>query len=477
MEWYQAAIVFATSFVVAYVMVPASKKIAAVLGAIDYPSNRRTNTQPIPRCGGIALYLGLVAGVFAIFIGTRFFGWQLRDLYMLGNLNLAVLFAGVTLMFLVGLIDDITQLSAIPKFVGQIIAAAVVVYAGISIGTIRSPFSGEYLILGWLDYPLTTLYLVVFVNITNLIDGLDGLAAGLVAIVSTSLLYLVMMRGSYTLALVCIALVAVCLALLRFNFYPASIFMGDSGSHLLGLMVGIISVGGIVRTQSFIIMLVPLVIAGVPVLDTVSAIIRRLRGHQSIGQADMGHVHHRLLGSGMGQKRAVAILWACTAALAFAGCFISRVSGPARWGILIVLAFIVFAVIWRFKLFSPVLKHHYVNKGRKGKRKPWHAKQAEASGAESDGEDAGAGDADSSIDVSDAGAGRNDVGDGQGDDDAGVVGEAGGAHAARGAGETAKTTSGPGRRARHIKQPAVDSAPVLSKLDVTDSREEGGARG
>lgn len=384
MEWYQAAIVFAAAFAVAYAMVPVSKRIAFVLGAVDYPSNRRTNTEPIPRCGGIALYLGLMAAVLAIFLGTRFFGWQLRDLYTLDSLNYAALFAGVTLMFAVGLVDDITQLGALRKFVGQIIAAAVVVYAGVSIGTIRSPFSGEYLILGWLDYPLTVLYLVIFVNITNLIDGLDGLAAGLVAIVSLSLLYLVTMRGSFTLALMCIALAAVCLALLRFNFYPASIFMGDSGSHLLGLMVGIVSVSGIVRTQSFVIMLVPLVIAGVPVIDTASAVIRRLRGHQSIGQADMGHVHHRLVKSGMGQKRAVAILWACTAALALAGCLISRASGPVRWGVLIVLACIVFAVIWRFHLFSPVLKHHYVNKGRRGSRRPFVEQGTGRANAEGD---------------------------------------------------------------------------------------------
>ena len=370
MEWYQGLIVFAVAFAVTFATAPASKRIAQRLGAIDYPSNRRVNTEPVPRCGGIALYLGLVAAGFVIFLGMRFFGWELHDLYTLENVNYPLLFVGVTLMFAVGLVDDISQISPWVKFAAQVAAASVVVLAGISIGTVRVPISGIYIALGWLDFPLTVLYLVVFVNIINLIDGLDGLASGLTAIVAASLFYLVFMRGSFTLALMSLALIAVCLAFLRYNFFPASVFMGDCGSHLLGLAIGIISVGGIVRTQSFVILLVPLVIAGIPVLDTVSSIIRRLRGHQSIGQADLGHVHHRLVRAGMTQKRSVLILWACSAVLAFAGCMVGSTNGLVRWGVLIGLAVVVFIVIWRFGLFTPVLKHHYDNRGKRGKRTP-----------------------------------------------------------------------------------------------------------
>ena len=370
MEWYQAVIVFAVAFAVTFATVPLSKRIAAYLGAIDYPGNRRVNTEPIPRCGGIALYLGLMAAAFTVFVGMRFFGWEFDDLYTLENINYVLLFLGVTLMFAVGLVDDISQMPPWAKFVGQVVAACIVVAAGISIGTIRVPISGEYITLGWLDFPLTVLYLVVFVNIINLIDGLDGLAAGLVAIVAASMLYLVIMRGSFTLSLTSMALIAVCIAFLRYNFYPASVFMGDSGSHLLGLMVGLISVGGIVRTQSFVIMLVPLVIAGIPVIDTISAVIRRSRGHERIDKADMGHLHHRLIDAGFGQRKAVLILWACSAVLAFAGCAIGSFSGIMRYAVLAVLAVIVFVVIWRFGLFKPVLRHHYDNMGQRGKRKP-----------------------------------------------------------------------------------------------------------
>ena len=374
MEWYQGAIVFAVAFIVTYLMVSVSKLIAWRLGAIDYPSNRRVNRAPIPRCGGIALYVGLVAACFTIFIGVRFGGWEFHDLYVLGNVNYLVLYIGVTSMFTVGLVDDITQLSPGVKLLGQIVAALVVVLSGVTIGGVRALISSEYIALGWIDYPLTIAYLVIFVNITNLIDGLDGLASGLVAIVACSLLYLVLIRGSVTLALACIALIAVCLAFLRFNFFPASVFMGDSGSLLLGLVLGIISVAGVVRTQGFVAMLVPLVIAGVPVIDTASAVIRRLRGHQPVDQADMGHVHHRLMRAGLSQKRSVAVLWLCSAALAIMGCLMVGVSGPVRWALFFILGAIVFFVIWKFGLFKPVLRHHYDNRGKTGPRVPWSRK-------------------------------------------------------------------------------------------------------
>ena len=349
--------------------------IVFAVAAIDYPSNRRINSEPVPRCGGIAMYLGLLAGVFTMFLGTRFFGWEILDLYTLSEMNYPMLFLGVTAMFTVGLVDDITQLKPWIKFIGQVLAATVVVLSGVSISTVLTPITGEFFELGVFDYPFTILYLVVFVNITNLIDGLDGLAAGLVASVSAALLYLIMSRGNMSMALVCAAMIAVCLAFLCFNFYPASVFMGDSGSMLLGLMVGIISVSGVARTQSLVIMLVPLAIAGVPVLDTISAIVRRLRGHQSIGEADMNHLHHRLMKSGLGQLRSVAVLWTCTAVLAVVGCVVSNYSGPVRWIIFVVLFIAVFFVIWHFGLFKPVLRHHYDNYGKVGPRLPRRKKE------------------------------------------------------------------------------------------------------
>lgn len=366
----EAAITFSVAFLVTLVSVPLSRKIAVFIGAIDYPSNRRINKKPIPRCAGIAMFLGFMAGVLVVFIGIRFFNWVIVDYYAVSNINYPVLLIGFTVMFLTGLIDDIVQLTPKVKFAGQVLAALLVALSGVTIGMVRSLIDESYLSLGFMDIPITVIYLVAFANIINLIDGLDGLAAGIVGISALSMLILVSMRGSFSLMLVCLMLLAICVAFLIFNFYPASIFMGDSGALFLGLLLGSISIAGVVRTQSLVIMVVPLVMAGVPVLDTFSAIVRRLRQHKRFDQADLGHIHHRLVDAGYSQRKAVLILYACTAALAFIGLLLMGSSGIVRWTTLIVLLFVVGFIVWRFGLFRPVLQHYYIGRGKTGIRKP-----------------------------------------------------------------------------------------------------------
>lgn len=369
-EIVQGAIVFSVAFLVTLLMVPPSRWLAATIGAIDYPSNRRVNDHPVPRCGGIALYLGFLAGCLTLYLGVTQFGWSVTDLYIVRDIQYPPLLMGISVMFIVGLIDDIAQITPKQKLAGQILAATIVALSGVSIDMVRSLVDGAYLELGWMNIPLTVAYLVIFVNIINLIDGLDGLAAGIVGIVAAAMLVLVAMRGSMTLALVCVVIIAICLAFLCYNFYPASTFMGDSGALFLGLLIGVVSLAGVVRTQSLVINLVPLVIAGVPVLDTLSAFIRRTRQHQRFDQADLGHIHHRLVNAGFGQRKSVLILYACTAALAVVGLLISSVSGPVRWIVFAVLFIAVFVIIWRIGLFKPVLQHHYDNRGQVGPRVP-----------------------------------------------------------------------------------------------------------
>lgn len=370
MEWYQAVLVMGVAFGVAYAMVPVSKRIAVRIGAIDYPGNRRVNSDPIPRCGGIALYAGLVAAFATIAIGVLWFGWQFPGTFFESKVNPIGLFLGITVIFVVGLIDDVTQLSPAVKFAGQVAAAVIVVFSGVTIGQVHLGDSEGFTALGWIDAPLTVIYLVVFANITNLIDGLDGLAAGTVAIVTAALMYVVFTRGNIGFMLVCLAVIAVCLAFLRYNFYPASVFMGDSGSLLLGLAVGIVAVAGVARVHSLVAMLVPLVMAGVPAIDTVFAVLRRLRNHQPIDQADMGHIHHRLLRMGLSQRNAVFVLWGCSAALSVMGCLFYRLSWPLRWVVLAGLVAIVVLIIYKLGLFESVLRHHYDNKGKRGPRVP-----------------------------------------------------------------------------------------------------------
>jgi len=377
-EIVQGVIVFSVAFLVTLATVPFSRWLAATIGAIDYPSNRRVNDHPVPRCGGIALYLGFLAGCLTLYLGVTFFGWRITDLYIVKGIQYPSLLMGITVMFIVGLIDDIVQITPKQKMLGQILAATIVALSGVSIDMVRSLVDGAYLELGWLNVPLTVAYLVVFVNIINLIDGLDGLAAGIVAIVSVSMFVLVYMRGSMTLALICVVIVAICLAFLCYNFYPASTFMGDSGALFLGLLIGTVSLAGVVRTQSLVVNLIPLVIAGIPMLDTASAFIRRTRQHQRFDEADMGHIHHRLVDAGLGQRKSVLILYACTAVLGVVGLLISSTSGPMRWVVFGVLFVAMFVVIWRVGLFKPVLQHHYDNRGNTGPRVP--QKSAESTG-------------------------------------------------------------------------------------------------
>lgn len=370
----QGLIVFAVAAVVTYIMVPVSKRIAHALGAIDYPSNRRVNTDPIPRCGGIALYCGFLAGCFTVYIGHVFFGWGANDYFVMQDINYRLLFVGMTFMFCVGLVDDIVQLSAPVKLAGQIVASLIVVASGVSVEAVRL-LGSNYLELTWLDVPITVLYLVVFANVINLIDGLDGLAAGIVAIAAVGLFILTANRGSTFLALACLALIAACVAFLRFNFHPASVFMGDSGALLLGLILGVVSVTGVVRTQSFVVMLVPFVIAGVPVLDTLSSIVRRRHEHHPVGEADLEHIHHRLVRFGMSQRTAVLVLYGCSALLVGCACFL--IGMPVRVQALVFVVLFVggMVAVWFLGLAHPVLRHHYEGKGKRGPRVP-HVKAA-----------------------------------------------------------------------------------------------------
>ena len=398
---WQAAIVFAIAFGVAYACVPLAKRLANSLGAIDYPSDRRINTTPIPRTGGIAIYAGFCAGCLVVAVGTTFFGWGPVDLVAVRNIDYVLLFCGLSIVFLVGLIDDVTPLSPRSKLAGQILGALVICMSGVTIGAVRWLFTGNFVDLQWLDWPLTIVYLLVFMNITNLIDGLDGLAAGIVAITSVGYLVLVLGRGSFILAMMCVAVLAVCLAFLRFNFNPASIFMGDSGALFLGAILAVVSTAGVVRTQGIAMLLVPVVIAGVPAMDTLSAIVRRTREGKRIDEADMGHLHHRLVAAGFGQRRSVLVLYAVSAAMMLVGLFLTTVSGPVRWLVFAVLAVVIGVVVWRLHLFDPVLQHYY---RRRSKTEPRRADnlpgedadacEADAAGAAGEAHGAHAGDVD-----------------------------------------------------------------------------------
>ena len=263
-------------------------------------------------------------------------------------------------MVATGTADDIVQLSPKAKFAGQIIAASVAVAGGLVIHQIVNPFAGDtYIELGWLAYPITVIYLVAFTNIINLIDGLDGLASGISCIAALSMFSFAILAGRHDAAAFSLALAGSCLAFLRYNFNPASIFLGDSGSLLLGFSLGIISLLNVSRTAAVTSLLIPLIVAGVPIIDTFSAIIRRTRAHVSIGQADKGHIHHRLIQEGYNQKQAVLLIYAWCILLSLGAAAINQVG--VIWRVLIFLALLACSAAFaiHLHLFEPVLRHHY----------------------------------------------------------------------------------------------------------------------
>ncbi len=364
MEWQAATAylcLFASSFLVSLLMTPVASKIAWKLDAVDYPSRRRINRDPTPRMGGIAVFAGIATTFIILFVGTQFFGWPMVFVPAphLREVNYPLLAVAFVAIFVTGLIDDCVSLSPRKKLAGQLVAAIIAVSSGLVIGDVVNPLVDGLLHVGWLTYPVTVLYLVAYVNIFNLIDGLDGLASGIAFIASVTLFVLSLLRGQVDAASLALAVAGSTLAFLRYNFHPASIFLGDSGALLLGFALATVSLLSVTRISSLTTIIVPLVVAGIPIIDTFSAIIRRRRAHVSMAQADRGHIHHRLMDEGFDQRQTVLVIYAWTFMLCIGSIILTQVSALARILIFLVLlaASILFAQ--RLKLFSPVLLHHY----------------------------------------------------------------------------------------------------------------------
>lgn len=361
LEWIECGVVLLTAVAATIAATPLARKIAVACDAIDYPDKRRVNTRPIPRMGGVAMFIGIVASVVVIDIGVLFFGWTNPFASSAsGRVDFMLVGLGVTFMFIVGVIDDISGLRARYKFLGQVVAAAIVSSSGLLLQNIQNPFvEGTFIEFGWLSYPITIIYLVCFANIINLIDGLDGLASGISAISAGTIFVFAALAGRIEAAILCVVVVGVCLGFLKFNHHPASIFMGDSGSLLLGLSLGVVSLLAVARSTLFISLLVPILAAGVPIMDTAAAIIRRTRAHQPIDAPDKGHIHHRLLAAGYTQEFTVFIMWAWTAMLAVCGVVLAESDGMARVVAIVVAAVITGFAIYKLRLLDPVLKHYY----------------------------------------------------------------------------------------------------------------------
>ena len=367
MEWLEYGILFAVAFAVTVLATPWVRKLAVRFDAVDYPDDRRVNKEPIPRLGGVAICCGILCSLGVMVVCTRFLGWEIplapRDMRAWSYLLIT---AGALVMFGVGVVDDLINLRPIAKFAGQIVAAIIVCCSGLLLDGFHNPFSGEFIAFGIWAYPITVFYLVAFANVINLIDGLDGLAAGITAIAAFTIFVFALMKGEVEAAFLSLALVGSCLGFLIYNFNPASIFMGDSGALLLGFSLGITSLFALFKSTLVVSLLIPILAAGVPILDTSFAIVRRLRAGRSIASADTGHIHHRLMKAGFSQRSTVLIMWGWTAILSVCAVYVTTAQGWSRIVALILVCCLTVVCVWKLKLLGPALSHHYIPRKRRG---------------------------------------------------------------------------------------------------------------
>lgn len=324
-------------FLVTYFLIPPIIVIAKKLGAVDRPDqHRKIHKNPTPRLGGIGIYAGIftgvLSGVFMLFTG--------KQKLLLDFSSLLGILVGATFILLIGIADDFFSLRPLEKYLGQIASAFIAIIFGFTISFVNLPYLGT-LSLGFWSVPVTIFWITAMINIMNFIDGLDGLAAGVSAIAGTSFLIYLAIKGNLSLALIIASVVGASLGFLRYNFYPARIFMGDSGSMLLGYLFGVISINGVLKSVSAISLLVPIVVMGVPILDTFLAIIRRATAGKPITEADSKHIHHRLMHRGLGHKGAVMVIYIWSAFLAFSALMLSFTDSSLLKAVYTLIAFVL----------------------------------------------------------------------------------------------------------------------------------------
>lgn len=341
---YEYLITFVLAFIVAFSATPIARKLAFRIGAVDIPKdNRRMHTRPMALMGGAAIIMGFIVSLAFDLVTTT-------NLITPGS-ELLGLLTGIAIIAACGVIDDIKKIRARVKFSFQLAAAiSVVLISGTKIERLSNPFgSSLYIELSpILSYALTIVWIVGITNAINFIDGLDGLAAGVSSISSLSLFFVTLLSAYldppvaiYT-AIITAALAGSTLGFLPYNFNPAKIFMGETGSAFLGFTLGVISIQGTLKSYAAISIAIPLLVLGLPLFDTLSSIIRRIRSGQSIAKADRGHLHHKLIDMGLSQRQSVVIMYTASGALGL--CAIVLADRGAISAIILLTAISVFVV-------------------------------------------------------------------------------------------------------------------------------------
>jgi len=322
--------------VVVVLLTPAVGGMARRLGVVDLPGGRRINQLPVPRLGGIGLFLGVLVPALA-FLHV---GHETRGLLL-----------GAAVAVSVGIIDDFRGLPWYAKLAGQTAAAAVPAGFGVWIDRFTLPFVGIHTLPLSAGIPLTIVWIVAIMNMVNFLDGLDGLAAGVVAIAGLTFSVIALSLGKPDAAVLSAIVFGACVGFLRHNFYPARIIMGDSGALLLGYVVAAVAVQGLLKTAATVALFFPLLVLAVPIVDTTFVVVRRLKHGERIFEADQAHLHHRFLRRGFSQRRAAVTIWVwclSLAAAAFATRFVPfRAHGVWHpWWTLLAAAIGSLAVFW-----------------------------------------------------------------------------------------------------------------------------------
>jgi len=340
-----ALIALVIAMAVCFSLSPVVKVFATKVGAIDVPKdNRRMHKQPIPRLGGLAIFMGFMVSVLIMVPLTD----QLRGMLF-----------GAVIIVVLGVFDDVYALGAKLKFMVQIVAALIAVFRGNVIDVLSNPnffSSNPYWNLGWLSIPVTVIWIVAITNAVNLIDGLDGLAVGVSGISSIVLLVIALLVSDNSVAMIMAGLAGACLGFMPYNLNPAKMFMGDTGATFLGYTLAVMSIQGLFKLYTVISFIVPFLMLGLPIFDISFAVIRRISEGHSPMTPDRSHIHHRLIDMGMNQKQAVAVLYVVSAILGLTAVVLATTTALRAMIFLLAVCatgIVVVKIVWK-KPLEPV---------------------------------------------------------------------------------------------------------------------------
>ncbi len=341
-------LIFAIATAASYLATRWITAVAIRLKAVDHPNERKMHTEPVPRLGGIGIWLGFISAILVFALFQAVFPHDVIGLKF--SREFIGIMLGGLIILLVGIADDIWSLTPFFKFGGQLAAATVLVASGVKMEFIGNPFAapGSLFYLGNIGIFMTIFWVIAFTNIVNFIDGLDGLAAGVSFIAGVTFFIFGWQTGQMAGSLITLALAGAALGFLKHNFYPAKIFMGDSGSMFLGYIFGAVTVDGVMKSIAAVSLFAPLIIMGIPILDAALAVLRRYLSHTPVTQADRDHLHHRLIKRGLSHKQSVLFIYAWSTALSALGLTFKVLPSSQKY-------LIIFAGLFLTFLFAEVI--------------------------------------------------------------------------------------------------------------------------